>query len=145
MAESDVKPFLIKEKIQDMMKYGKKALQHFPWRERELADKISEVMYRMLELAIRVEKKFYKKTTLQDLDITIDLLRHLLRVASEQDYYNELVPKRGRGGRVVKGPDGSAIMVRVQPPLPLRKYEYWSRLVDEIGRMVGGYIKTARQ
>ena len=145
MAEGDIKPFFIKEKILDMMKYGNKALEHFPWRDRALADEIRKRMLHMLELAIRVEKKHYKKTTLQDLDIDIDVLRHYIRQASDPDYYNELVPKRGRGGRVVKGADGKQIMVRMQPPLPPRKYEHWSRLVDEIGRMVGGYIKTVRQ
>lgn len=145
MAEGDIKPFFIKEKIQDMMKYGNKALEHFPWRDRALADEIRKCMLDMLKLAIRVERKYYKKTTLQELDIDIDFLRHLIRQASDPDYYNELVPKRGRGGRVVKGADGKQIMVRMQPPLPLRKYEHWSRLVDEIGRMVGGYIKTVRQ
>jgi hypothetical protein len=145
MPEDSVTPFKIKEKIFDMMKYGNKALEQFPWRDRALADEIRKRMLRMLELTIRIEKKFYKKTTLQDLDIEIDILRHNIRLAHDPDYYNEQVPKRGRGGRIVKGLDGKAVMVKVQPPLPLRKYEQWSRLVDEIGRMVGGYIKTVRQ
>ena len=145
MPEDSVTPFKIKEKIFDMMKYGNKALEQFPWRDRVLADEIRKRMLRMLELTIRIEKKFYKKTTLQDLDIEIDILRHNIRLAHDPDYYNEQVPKRGRGGRIVKGLDGKAVMVKVQPPLPLRKYEQWSRLVDEIGRMVGGYIKTVRQ
>ena len=146
MGENEaIKPFYIKEKILDMMKYGNRALQHFPWREKALAEEIKANMYRLLYQAIRVEKRYYKKTTLQELDIEIDVLRHNLRLAHDPDYYNEQVPKRGRNGRIVKGPDGKPIMVKIQPPLPPRKYEQWSRLLDEIGRMVGGYIKTARQ
>ena len=146
MGENEaIKPFYIKEKILDMMKYGNRALQHFPWREKALAEEIKANMYRLLYQAIRVEKRYYKKTTLQELDIEIDVLRHNLRLAHDPDYYNEQVPKRGRGGRIVKGLNGKAVMVKVQPPLPIRKYEQWSRLVDEIGRMVGGYIKTVRQ
>ena len=29
--------------------------------------------------------------------------------------------------------------------LPLSKYENWSRMVNEIGRMLGGWIKAMKQ
>ncbi len=71
--------FHIKEKIYEMILYGNPALKDFPKTERYvLAGKIRESMYTALEMAVRLEKKYHKKTTLQDLDIEIDVLRNLL-------------------------------------------------------------------
>lgn len=55
--------FILKEKIADMMKYGKQAVANFPRRERQTADEIRRSMLTMYRLAIMVEKKYYKKTT----------------------------------------------------------------------------------
>ena len=114
--------FILKEKISDMMKYGNPATANFPRRDRQLADSIRRSMLAMLRLAIQIEKKYYKKTTLQELDIELDVLRHLIRVAQDKDYY---------------GP-------KIAPPLPFKKYEYWSKLLNEIGRIIGGYMKFVK-
>lgn len=114
--------FKLKEKIADMMKYGKKAVANFPRRERQTADEIRRSMLAMYRLAIRVEKKYYKKTTLEELDIELDTLRHMVRVAADRDYYEQ----------------------SIAPPLSFKKYEYWSSLLNEIGRMIGGYMKYVK-
>ena len=75
-------------------------------------------MYTMLEMAVRLEKKYHKKTTLQDLDIEVDVLRNLLRLAKDPDLY----PKQ-------------------KPCLDFHTWEVWMRKVDEIGRMIGGYTE----
>lgn len=118
----DTTSFILKEKIADMMKYGKQAVANFPRRERQTADEIRRSMLTMYRLSIMVEKKYYKKTTLQELDIELDVLRHLIRLAQDGDYY-------GRN---------------VAPPLPFKKYEYWSGMLSEIGRIIGGYMKYAK-
>ena len=118
----DTTSFILKEKIADMMKYGKQAVAKFPRRERQTADEIRRSMLTMYRLSIMVEKKYYKKTTLQELDIELDVLRHLIRLAQDKDYY-------GRN---------------VAPPLPFKKYEYWSGMLSEIGRIIGGYMKYAK-
>ena len=115
--------FLLKEKIADMIKYGKKAVANFPRRERQTADEIRRTMLNMYRLSIVIEKKYYKKTTLQDLDIELDVLRHLIRLAQDKDYYDQ----------------------NMAPPLPFHKYEVWSGLLNEIGRIIGGYMKYAKQ
>lgn len=115
--------FLLKEKIADMIKYGKKAVANFPRRERQTADEIRRTMLNMYRLSIVIEKKYYKKTTLQDLDIELDVLRHLIRLAQDKDYYDQ----------------------NMAPPLLFHKYEVWSGLLNEIGRIVGGYMKYAKQ
>lgn len=111
--------FKIKEKIYEMILYGSPALMQFPKSEKYvLASKIRETMYRMFELAVTIEKKYYKKTTLQELDVELDVLRHLVRMAADKRLYPNQTPC-----------------------LPMKKYEHWARLLDEIGRMIGGYKK----
>lgn len=138
------KPFYLKTKIEDMMKYGKKAVASFPRRERQTADEIRRTMLEMYRLAIMIERKYYKKTTLQELDVDLDYLRHLVRLASDKDYYDDMVVKRDGSGRVVKDANGKAVKVKMQPPLPAKKYEVWSGYLEEIGRMIGGYMKSVK-
>lgn len=138
------KPFYLKTKIEDMMKYGKKAIASFPRRERQTADEIRSTMLEMYRLAIQIERKYYKKTTLQELDVNLEILRHLVRLAADKDYYDDMVAKRDSSGRVVKDEQGKAVKVRMQPPLPMKKYQVWSGMLEEIGRMIGGYIKSVK-
>lgn len=111
--------FILKQKIADMTKYGNHAVLQFPKPHRALATEIKITMLKMLRLVIAVERKYYKKTDLRDLDIELDVLRHLIRMAQDKDYY---------------GP-------KFAPPLAFKKYEYWAGLLDEIGRIIGGYSK----
>lgn len=91
------KPFYLKTKIEDMMKYGKKAVASFPRRERQTADEIRKTMLEMYRLSIMIERKYFKKTTLQELDVNLEILRHLVRLAADKDYYdNEVVKRRLR-------------------------------------------------
>lgn len=126
------------------MKYGKKAVASFPRRERQTADKIRETMLEMYRLTIQIERKYYKKTTLQDLDVNLEILRHLVRLAADKDYYDEMVAKRDGSGRVIKDKNGKPVKVKMQPPLPMKKYQVWSGLLEEIGRMIGGYMKSVK-
>lgn len=137
-------PFLLKEKIGDMMKYGKKAVATFPRRERQTADEIRKSMLTMYRLVIEVEKKYYKKTTLQELDIELDILRHLIRLAHDKDYYDKEIIPKGSDGQSLRNANGSAKVVRMQPPLSMQKYETWSRMLNEIGRMIGGYMRYVK-
>lgn len=99
-----------------MIAYGYVALRQFPKAERHvLSQEIRQGLWRLLRLVIVCNRRYYKKTTLQDLDAELDLLRSQVRLAQSLGY------------------------------LPFKKYEIWSRMLDEIGRMVGGWIKTARQ
>ena len=43
-------------------------------------------------MAVRPEKKYHKKTTLQDLDIEVDVLRNLLRLAKDPNLYPNQKP-----------------------------------------------------
>lgn len=115
--------FILKEKIYEMLLYGSNALMQFPKSERFLLSKdIRESMYTMLKLVITLENKTFKKTTLGDLDTEIDILRHMLRMSADKRLYPG-----------------------AKPCLAFKKYEHWSKLLNEIGRMVGGYKKYVKQ
>lgn len=114
------KRFILKEKIADMMKYGLPLTDAFPRRERRLADILRNSMLEMYRLAVRLEKKYYKKTTLEDLDIELAVLREFVVIASDKDYRGQKHP----------------------PPLTIRQREVWGRHTTEIGNMIGGYKKA---
>lgn len=121
-AEAGVQPkkFILKEKIGDMMKYGMPLVNGFPRRNRKLADTMRDAMLEMYRLAVRLEKKYHKKTTLEDLDIELAVLKEFVVLASDKDYC---------------GP-------KCAPPLTLHQREVWSRFNDEIGKLIGGYKKA---
>ena len=71
-----MEPLIIKQKHEDMMKYGYICLKQFPKSERHtLSAEIRLTMYEIDKLIIRSQKKYFKKTTLQDLDIEIAHLK----------------------------------------------------------------------
>lgn len=106
----------ILQKTFDMMKYAYPALAQFPKGEKfALVADIKRCMDVMLERIIEANKKYYKKTTLQELDVEVEKLKAYVRLSYDLGF------------------------------LPLRKYEQWSGLVAEIGRMVGGWIKSVNK
>lgn len=103
----------ILQKTFDMMKYAYGALAQFPKGEKfALCADIKRCMDKILERIIEVNKKIYKKTTLQELDVEVEKLKKYIRLSYELGF------------------------------LPKKKYDVWSEYVAEIGRMVGGWIKS---
>lgn len=99
-----------------MIQYGYTALREYPKSEKHtFAAETKKCMFELLELLIRANKRYYKKTTLQDIDIELDKLRYLVRLGNGLGF------------------------------LPFRKYENWSRKLTEIGKMLGGWIKSMNQ
>jgi len=106
----------IRRKCEEMIAYGYVALRQFPKAERHvLSQEIRQTMWRVLRLIIICNRRYHKKTTMQDLDGDLDLLRSQVRLSRELQY------------------------------LPFRKYEVWSRHLDELGRMVGGWFRSLKQ
>lgn len=118
--EAGPKKFILKEKIGEMMKYGLPILNTFPRRERFLADEMRKSILLIFRLSIRLEKKYYKKTTLEDMDIELATLKELVVMASEKDYCG----------------------AKFAPPLSIHQRETWGRLNTEIGNLIGGYKKS---
>ncbi|WP_337998930.1 diversity-generating retroelement protein Avd [Desulforamulus reducens] len=106
----------MRQKVEDMIVYGYTALRQFPKSEKHtLAADIKQSMYRLLSLVITTNKKYYKKTTMQELDVELDFLRSLVRLSMQLKF------------------------------LPFKKYELWAGMLNEIGRMIGGWLKSIRQ
>jgi hypothetical protein len=111
--EPKVTDLLIRHRVEAMIEYGHCALRQFPKSERHvLSAEIRHSMWALLRLVIVCNKRHFKKTTLQELDAELDLLRAQVRLAQTLGY------------------------------LDFRRYERWATLNDEIGRMVGGWIKS---
>ncbi len=105
----------IRQKCEEMIAYGYVALRQFPKFERHvLGAEIRDAMWGVLRLIIVTNKRYHKKTTMQDLDAELDLLRSQIRTAFGLRY------------------------------IDLKKYETWSRLMDEVGRMIGGWFKSLK-
>ncbi|GAB6170799.1 hypothetical protein JCM15765_02770 [Paradesulfitobacterium aromaticivorans] len=107
---------LLKEKCKDMMRYGYQALKDIPKDYRyTLGADLRTSMTNLLQLIIRASKRYYKKTTLEDMDIELDTIRILIRVAFENH------------------------------AVTIKEYENWSILLDELGRMIGGWLRSVKQ
>ncbi len=105
----DKQPLVIEQRIRDMMQYGHIALRQFPKSEKHvLAAEIRTSMLTLLRLVITAAKRYHKKTTLTDLDVELAVLQNQIRLAKDLTY------------------------------LPINKYQHWSGLNLEIGRMIGG-------
>lgn len=103
----------IEQKIFDMMEYAYGALAQFPKSEKfALCTDIKHSMDILLSRCIEARKKYYKKTTLQDMDVEIAKLHAYIRLAHLLGF------------------------------LPPKKYEIWSGQLVEIGKMLGGWIKA---
>lgn len=110
------KDLLIQQKVYDMILYAYPALEQMPKSQKfSLAQDMKHCMDKIMRLTITANKKYTKRTTLQELDVEVAALKVYLRIAYDLRY------------------------------LPPKKYEVWSGQVVEIGKMVGGWIRSQRE
>lgn len=115
-------------KAREMMKLLNINLNHFPRHERHgLSLEIRRAMYGVYGLLVEGEKRYHKKTTLTNLDILHEQLRAFINLAFDMGYFNYHHHKRGRSSAE-----------------EVRRYTAVSILVDELGRMIGGWINSLR-
>ena len=101
-----------------MIAYGNNCLLQFPRSERyALATEIKNSMYTLLRLVVAANKKYYKKTTLQEMDVELETIKTFIRIAADPKFKY----------------------------LGLKQYENWSKMLSEIGRMLGGWMKTVNK
>lgn len=106
------------EKIFDLGVYSLTAVEHnnFPKSQKyRLCQTILNRIDKIRELAIKCMKKYMAKSTLRDLDTTIEQLRWDIRTSYRLKY--------------------------ISAP----KIDIWMEQVNEIGRMVGGWIKKQQE
>ena len=103
----------ILQKVFDMMGYAYPALAQFPKSEKfALVTDIKKSMDALLKLCITARKKYHKQTTLRDMDVELATLQAYVRLSANLGF---LSPK---------------------------KYQVWSGMLVEIGKMLGGWIKA---
>lgn len=72
---------IIRQRVETMIEYAHTALARFPKAERHvLCAEIRRSMWDLLRLVVVCNKRHHKKTTLQDLDAGLDLLRCQVRL-----------------------------------------------------------------
>ncbi|GHU95807.1 hypothetical protein FACS1894208_09310 [Clostridia bacterium] len=113
MLEDKPTELSILTKTEDMAEYAYKALAQFPKSEKfALVVEIKNCINAIIGLEITAKKKYYKKTTLQDLDVELAKLRYFVRLSMKLGF------------------------------LPIKKYEVWGDILVELGKMVGGWIRS---
>ncbi|MCY1280815.1 23S rRNA-intervening sequence protein [compost metagenome] len=104
-------------------------LNHFPKAEKYgLAQQIRSAAYDVYGLIVEAQKRYQKKTTLTSLDIRHEQLRMFVRLAHELGYFEF------KGGARDQAPER----------LAARRYLALSKRIDELGRMIGGWIVADR-
>lgn len=103
------------QKAYDCYLYLHNALKCLPKSEKfVLSADIKNTFFEMLKLFLIANKLQYKKKTLYDADIKLDLLRFMIKTAYDLKF------------------------------LPPKKFEILSRMLSEIGRLLGGWIKSSK-
>lgn len=104
---------LIRKQCEELLEYAYIAVRNFPKFERHVfGAEMRSTLWRMLRLIIACNKRYHKKTTLTELDTELDVLRSQVRMAFSLKYIDQ------------------------------KRYETWARMNDELGRMLGGWIKS---
>jgi four helix bundle protein len=113
MANQETETLKILQKIDDFADYAYPVFKQFPKSERYgiVAD-MKKSIDTMTHHAIEAEKKYYKKTTLQELDVEIAYMRILVKRSYRRKF------------------------------LPEKKKNMMLDYLSEIGRMLGGWMKT---
>lgn len=106
-------------------------LNHFPKHEKyALANRMRNTAYEVYDLITEGQKRYHKKTTLSALDIAHEQLRMQIYLAYELGYF------RFRDGR--ESNENPA-------KLEEKRFQAISRLNDELGRMIGGWIAKVKE
>ena len=105
----------ILQRTYNLILYLYPVLKQFPRSERHtLVVEIKRTLFQMVRLITRANKERRKLEWLNQLDAELELLRAQIRLSMELGF------------------------------LPMRKYENVSKDLAEIGRMLGGWIKSSR-
>jgi hypothetical protein len=102
------------ERLEELDAYSHQVMHQWPRIERHvLAAEVRATLLRMRRLCAVAWKRRQKAAALFDLDVEIEVLRHLARKAWRLRY------------------------------ITAHRLEVWTRHIDEIGRMVGAWVKHA--
>ena len=118
------------QKFMEFAKLMNIHLNHFPKHEKYgLAQEIRRAAYEVYGFIVEAQKRYHKKTALTSLDIRHEQLRMLVRLAYTLGYF-----EFKDGKKVEKSPAATGE----------HRYLALSRLVDELGKMIGGWMIADR-
>ena len=105
--------FHVLQKVQDLMIYSYPILNQFPKAEKfSFAQDIRHCLNELLELTITEDKRYIKKTTIENMDICNEKLKIYVRVAHDLKYIDK------------------------------HRFAVWETKIVEIGKMIGGLVKS---
>lgn len=113
------------KKVEEMLDLAYDIIPHWPALFRySQGERIFQLLFEMESLCIAAHLKYFKKTTLQDLDITNHQMRMAVRRARRKSYTD-------RSGRkkTLLHPGG---------------YEVWMKQSVETGNLIGSWIKSVK-
>jgi len=117
-------------KFIDFSKQMNLYLNHFPKHEKYgLSQQIRNKAYELYGYIVESQKRYQKKTSLTNADISHEQLRMFIRLAFELGYFSF------KDGAKV-GEDYAKTA--------MHRYLTISKMVDELGRMIGGWIVADR-
>ena len=120
----------IDSRMVQMLKQLNKYLNHFPRSERYgLAQQIRNAAYDVYGFVVEAQKRHHKKTSLSNLDIRHEQLRMFVRLAHELGYFSFK--------------DGAQLQQSAESTAE-RRHHALSKMIDEIGCMIGGWINAER-
>ena len=118
---------ILNRKFMEMIKLLNIYLNHFPRHEKyALANNIRNTAYGIYDLITECQKRYYKKTSLTELDVKHQKLRMQIYLANELGYFNF---KDGKVSNKVDAP---------------KRFLAISNLIDEIGKIIGAWINKLR-
>lgn len=103
-------------------------LAHFPnCHKYTLTQSIRQAFVDVYNLVTEAQKRYQKKTTLTQLDIRHEQLRMLVHLANELGLFGYSAGKKDAQAQAV------------------HRFTVLLRMIDELGRMIGGWLKTELQ
>ena len=104
------------QKSRDLLQYLYTAFVKYPKSEKlGLVADYKENLYEFIFLIVSARKKYYKKTTLQDADVRLEMLRMFNDLSYDLHY------------------------------IDIMRYELIAKQLNEIGRLLGGWIKKVKE
>lgn len=118
---------ILNRKYMEMIKLLNIYLNHFPRFEKyALSNSIRNTAYGIYDLITECQKRYFKKTSLTELDIAHQKLRMQLHLANELGYFSF------KDGKTSDKVDAAHRFIAI------------SNIVDEIGRIIGAWINKLR-
>ncbi len=111
------------QKIDDMIQYARPIVERWPsFHKRSLGVDIMQEMYTMLRLATKARLRYMNKSTLADLDTSKAVLDIFIQQANKIIFTD----KSGKTRRLLTD----------------QSYGEWSKKIDEIGALIGGWMNS---